>query len=167
MPLRSDWSRASCPMARALEVVGDPWVMLILREALTGSTRYEQFRSTLKVADNVLSLRLRAMVDAGLLERSPYRAGQRTHDEYRLTPAGADLLPVVHALILWGEKHLPGPDESSPLTIVHDACGEATTSSESCSRCGAPLRAGDVRWRRPWLGSEPVRVTGPAPASAP
>jgi DNA-binding HxlR family transcriptional regulator len=166
VPLRSDWSTASCPMARSLEVLGDPWVMLILREALTGSTRYEQFRSALRVADNVLSLRLRAMVEAGLLERSPYRAGQRTHDEYRLTPAGADLLPVVHALILWGEKHRPPPDESSRLTILHDGCGEATTSSESCSRCGLPLRPGNVHWHRPWLGPEPVGVIQPAPVSA-
>jgi DNA-binding HxlR family transcriptional regulator len=153
-------------MARSLEVMGDPWVMLILREALTGSTRYEQFRSALGVADNVLSLRLRTMVDAGLLERSPYRAGRRTHDEYRLTPAGADLLPVVHALFLWGERHVPPPDDASRLTIVHTGCGEATTSSESCSRCGEPLRTGNVQWRRPWLGSEPVSVIEPPTTSA-
>lgn len=160
MPLRSDWSAASCPMARSLDVLGDPWVMLILREALIGTTRYEQFRSRLKVADNVLSARLRAMVAAGLLSRTPYRAGHRSYDGYSLTEAGAELLPVIHALCLWGEKHLPPPDASSRLTIIHTPCGKPTSTAETCSHCGAPLRAGEVEWHRPWLQPGPVRVVG-------
>lgn len=164
MPLRSDWSGAACPMARSLHVVGDPWVMLILREALVGSTRFEQFRSRLKVADNVLADRLRAMVKAGLLRRAPYRAGRRTHAEYRLTSAGAELLPVVHALYLWGERHLPPADDSGRLSIIHTTCGEATTMAEICSACGEPLEAGNVQWRRPWLQPQPVDVIGPEEA---
>ena len=65
MPLRSDWSGDSCPIARSLDVVGDPWMLLILRNALLGARRYEEFRSALGVADNVLSRRLPAMVEAG------------------------------------------------------------------------------------------------------
>ncbi|MGH7748796.1 MAG: winged helix-turn-helix transcriptional regulator, partial [Candidatus Dormibacteria bacterium] len=68
----------------------------------------------------------------------------------------------LHALVLWGERHLPPPDEESRMTIVHAGCGEATTSSDTCSRCGAPLRAGDVRWHRPWVRPEPVDVVEPA-----
>ena len=77
MPLRSDWSAATCPIARSLDVVGDPWMLLILRHALLGVRRYEDFRTGLGVADNVLSRRLPAMVDAGLLRKAvPGRAAQ-------------------------------------------------------------------------------------------
>ncbi len=87
--------------------MGDPWVLLVLREAVTGATRFEQFRSSLGCADNVLSRRLAAMVEDGLLVRAPYDAGNRTREEYLLTDEGRDLLPVLHALVLWGERHRP------------------------------------------------------------
>ena len=107
MPLRSDWSAARCPIARSLDVVGDPWVMLVIREALVGTRRFDEFRDILRVSESVLSARLRAMVEAGLLDKVPYQAANRTHFEYVLTEAGADLLPVVQALVLWGERHRP------------------------------------------------------------
>jgi DNA-binding HxlR family transcriptional regulator len=147
MPLRSDWSEASCPIARTLDVVGDPWVLLVLREALTGATRFEQFRSALGAADNVLSRRLGQMVKAGLLTRSPYRAGNRTRHEYLLTAAGADVLPVVQALARWGDQHRPR--DTGPLDVVHEGCGEVTRSADTCTACGAPLAATSVSWRRP------------------
>ena len=109
MPLRSDWSEASCPVARSLDVVGDPWVLLVLREALTGTTRFDAFRDALGVADPVLSRRLAGLVEAGLMVRAPYDAGNRTRHEYLLTDAGTDLLPVVQALALWGDRHRPRP----------------------------------------------------------
>jgi DNA-binding HxlR family transcriptional regulator len=118
MPLRSDWSAASCPIARSLDVVGDPWVLLVLRESFRGVTRFEQFRSALGIADNVLSRRLRQMVEAGLLRRSPYHAGNRVQHEYVLTDAGSDLLPVLHALGRWGEEHRPHPGRSAQLPPV-------------------------------------------------
>ena len=147
MPLRSDWSEATCPIARSLDVVGDPWVMLVIREAFTGATRFEQFRAALGCADNVLSRRLSGMVDAGLLRRAPYDAGNRTREEYLLTDAGTDLLPVVHALALWGERHRPA--STGRLVVVHEGCGEPTGSADSCTACGARLSADTVSWRRP------------------
>lgn len=159
-PLRSDWSTSTCPIARSLDVVGDPWIMLILRDALLGSRRYEQFRSSLGVADNVLSRRLHAMVEAGLLERVPYRAEQRTHHEYRLTEAGTDLLPILHALALWGEKHTTSPLGDLHLTIVHTRCGQTSSSPDICSHCGGTLRAGEVAWRRPWREPELAPLAG-------
>ena len=148
MPLRSDWSEATCPIARSLDVVGDPWVLLVLREALTGSTRFEQFRSALGVADNVLSRRLSTMVEADLLTRVPYDvAAHRTRHEYVLTEAGRDLLPVVHALVQWGERHRPR--DTGRLEVVHDGCGEATGGVDTCTACGGPLTAETVSWRRP------------------
>lgn len=156
MPLRSDWSQRRCPIARSLDVVGDPWVLLIIREALLGTRRFDQFRETLQVADNVLSRRLQAMVGAGLLTRAPYRDGNRTRHEYLLTAAGEDLLPVLHGLVLWGEKHRGlGPD-AGVLGIVHRACGTASTSPGRCSGCGEELTADGVDWERAWR--EPART---------
>lgn len=149
MPLRSDWSAKRCPIARSLDVVGDPWVLLVIREALTGSRRFEEFRDSLQVSDSVLSARLHAMVEAGLLEKSPYRAANRTHFEYVLTEAGADLLPVVQALVLWGEKYRPFA-EPGELRIIHEACGEVSSSADTCSRCGRALTPDEVSWQRPW-----------------
>lgn len=148
MPLRSDWSASQCPIARSLEVVGDPWVLLILRDALLGSRRFEQFRAKLGIADNVLSRRLAAMVEAGLLRRVPYRGERRTHHEYQVTEAGAELLPVLNALAAWGNRHTGAGAEA--MDTVHLPCGQVTTSADTCSHCGRPLHAGEVAWRRPW-----------------
>ena len=108
----------------------------------------EQLRSALGVADNVLSRRLAAMVEAGLLTRAPYDAGNRTREEYLLTPAGTDLFPVLHALAQWGERHRPAAD-GRRLDVVHEGCGEVTGSADTCTACGERLRAGTVSWRRP------------------
>ena len=98
MPLRSDWTGEKCPIARSLGV-GDPWVMLVLRQAFSGVRRFEQFRDQLGVAENVLSKRLSTMVDAGLLRRVPYRDRRRIRHGTVLTPrAGADTFPIVTAL---------------------------------------------------------------------
>lgn len=150
MPLRSDWSNRPCAIARALDVVGDPWVLLVLREALLGARRFEQFRERMEIADNVLSRRLAAMVEAGLLRRSAYRGEQRTHHEYLLTEAGADLLPVLNALALWGEKHTEAPRPDAHLTIVHTACGQASALADVCDSCGTAMTAQDTAWQRDW-----------------
>ena len=157
MPLRSDWSEDRCAIARSLEVVGDPWVVLIIRQALSGARRYDEFRDQLGVADNVLSRRLHALVDAGLLTRSPYQDGNRTRQEYLLTEAGADLLPTINALVLWGEKHRPHADPAVRMEIVHLACGAVSSTSEVCSECGAVL-AGDVAWRKSWSSPSDLQL---------
>jgi DNA-binding HxlR family transcriptional regulator len=147
--LRQDWSRHPCPIARALDVVGDPWVILVIREALFGARRFEQFRDRLRVADNVLSRRLSQMVDAGLLAKEPYRGKQRTHDEYVLTEAGADLLPALDALANWGARYTEAPAKNTRMVITHD--GHPTTSPTVCSTCGADLTAADRTYQREWI----------------
>jgi DNA-binding HxlR family transcriptional regulator len=96
MALRSDWSNENCPIARSLEVLGDPWVMLVLRQAFSGVRRFEQFREQLGVADNVLSKRLSTLVDAGLLRRVPYQDQRRTRHEYVLDGCRRRYLPDRH-----------------------------------------------------------------------
>jgi DNA-binding HxlR family transcriptional regulator len=160
VPLRSDWSSDRCPIARSLDVVGDPWVLLILRQAFSGVRRYEDFRVEVGAADNVLSRRLRGLVDAGLLDRSPYADGARTRYEYVLTEAGADLLPLLNQLTLWGEKHRP---HSEHMWVVHIGCGAVSESAERCSACGEPLTPEQVSWRKTWRDDD-VRLVGVPPA---
>jgi DNA-binding HxlR family transcriptional regulator len=102
---------SSCSIARSLGVLGERWTILILREALSGSTRFAEFRDALGVAADVLSGRLATLVSYGVMDREPYQEpGRRTRFAYHLTDAGRELLVVLGALQQWGDKHLPWPD---------------------------------------------------------
>lgn len=147
MPLRTDWSQENCPIARATDVLADPWVLQILREIFVGNSRFEVIRSELGVADNILSNRLRRLVEAGLLTQEAYGNGVRPRKEYRLTDAGADALPVLHALISWAEKHTVSPTGRS-LTVHCRNCGGASTDGV-CHTCGIELTAATTEWDRP------------------
>ena len=163
MPLRSDWSKDRCSIARALEVIGDPWAMVVLRNAFQGSRRYEDFRRSCEAADNVLSKRLKDLVAAGLLQRSPYSDGGRIRQEYLLTQAGADLLPVLNGLLLWGERHRPHEDPEVHMQLIHSGCGAVTDTAERCSSCGEFMEPGDVAWRKSWRDADTPLVGAPPP----
>jgi DNA-binding HxlR family transcriptional regulator len=97
-----------CSVARTLEVLGERWTFLVVREALAGTTRFADFRATLGVAPDVLTNRLNTLVAAGVLEKRPYQEeGKRTRNEYHLTQAGTDLRVVLGALQQWGDEHRP------------------------------------------------------------
>ena len=97
-----------------MELLGERWTFLIVREALFGSTRFAQFRETLGVAPDVLTSRLNRLVEAGVMERVPYQEpGSRSRTAYELTPAGRDLQVVLGALQLWGDRHIPRPEGPS------------------------------------------------------
>ncbi|MFL6124552.1 winged helix-turn-helix transcriptional regulator [Actinophytocola sp.] len=97
-----------CSIARTLEVLGERWTFLVVREALAGTTRFADFRATLGVAPDILTSRLNTLVEAGVLERRPYQEeGRRTRHEYHLTAAGGDLRVVLGALQQWGDEHRP------------------------------------------------------------
>ena len=99
-----------CSIARSLEVLGEKWTLLIVREALWGRTRFSEFRDRLGVAPDVLADRLSTLVEHGVLERRPYRVdGGREREEYVLTPAGRELSYVLGALNSWGDQHRPAP----------------------------------------------------------
>ena len=95
-----------CPVARSLEYVGEWWSIMILRDAFRGLTRFDQFQKSLGIAPNILSRRLRALVEAGLLQKSRY-SDHPPRDEYLLTEAGRDFGPVLRALVTWGKTHFP------------------------------------------------------------
>ena len=100
-----------CSIARALDVLGERWTFLILREAVSGVTRFADFRRVLGIAPDVLADRLGTLIDAGVLTKQPYReAGARVRHEYHLTPAGKELRVVLGALQQWGDAHRPNPD---------------------------------------------------------
>lgn len=161
MSRRTSWDGAPCPIARAVDVLGEPWTVLILRNATTGTTRFDAFRAELGIADNVLAARLARLVEAGLLVRVPYRDGGRTRQEYRLTRPGADALPVLESLARWGQEHTTPAEPTPPMQVIHLPCGSPTTSGGSCDACGAPLRRSDIGWRRPWRSPDPVPLAEP------
>jgi DNA-binding HxlR family transcriptional regulator len=108
--MRAGDSNKACSIARTADVIGERWTVLILREALSGASRFQEFRETLRIAPDVLSDRLSKLVDAGVLAREAYREpGERARARYRLTPAGSELLVVLGALQQWGDAHLPHP----------------------------------------------------------
>jgi DNA-binding HxlR family transcriptional regulator len=131
----------ACSVARTLDIVGDRWSILVLREAFLGVRRFEVMQRHLGIARNVLTDRLNRLVDAGILRREQY-SERPPRSEYRLTEAGIDLWPTIVALLQWGNRHLPNP--SGAITISHKACGEETTFSLHCDSCGAPVTARDV-----------------------
>ncbi len=154
-----------CPIGRAADVIGDRWTLLILRHATAGVTRFDEFRSELGIADNILSNRLGRLVDNGLLTKVPYRDERRTRHEYRLTDAGADMLPVLHALAAWGLEHTRPVRRSRPMRVIHSVCGGDMPPGDFCPHCERTVSRDQIRWMRPWLS----RTAGPLaePVEAP
>jgi DNA-binding HxlR family transcriptional regulator len=112
---RKSFGNLQCPIARSLERVGEWWSILILRDALYGLTRFDEFQKSLDIAPNILTRRLGALVEAGLLERHQY-SERPPRDEYRLTERGREFEPVVMALLAWGNKHF-APEGPSVLLV--------------------------------------------------
>ena len=118
-------------MARALDVVSSRSALLILREAFYGTTRFDDFAERVGISEPVAAARLRELVDDGLLQREPYRLpGQRTRMAYRLTDKGAELLPVLVALMQWGDRWLQ--PTGAPVVLRHRECGDAVHVQLAC-----------------------------------
>lgn len=130
-------------VGRALELVGERWTLLILREAFFGVQRFGQLARNLSIPRPTLSSRLRMLVDAGLLDRVPYSRDPDRH-EYRLTDAGHDLFPAIVVLMRWGDKHLPSAD-GPPIILRHNTCGEIADPRLICSHCSEEITARNVR----------------------
>jgi DNA-binding HxlR family transcriptional regulator len=138
---RKSFSGMDCSVAQCLEVVGEWWSMLVVRDAFLGVTRFDDFQRRLGISRNILNDRLTTLVDSGVLVRVPYSEHPPRHD-YRLTDKGRDLWPVLTAMRQWGDKYAApaGP----PLRVTHRACGAVTEAVLVCSSCGERLGPRDV-----------------------
>ena len=156
MPLRA--YDQNCSIARTLQVVGERWTLLVLREVFTGQRRFEEIQRNLGVATNILSDRLQTLLDAGILERRalPDRSDR---SEYRLTEKGLDLNPVLLELMRWGDRW-DVPAQGPPVTVEHRDCGPETHAVQTCSNCGGELNARNVRVH-PGPGAQESTVGSP------
>ncbi|WIE78260.1 helix-turn-helix domain-containing protein [Curtobacterium sp. MCSS17_016] len=118
-----------CPIARSLDVLGEKWTLMIVRDAVDGSTRFSQFQQSLGIPREVLTARLASLVDGGVLERTTYKPeGARAREEYVLTDAGRDLSLVLLALGGWADRHRPS-ERASDLRFVDAETGEAVEAA--------------------------------------
>jgi DNA-binding HxlR family transcriptional regulator len=135
------YSSGPCPIGRALALVGDAWSMLILRDAGFGLTRFDQFRSSLGIAPNILTRRLKALTEAGLLEKRSY-SERPPRDEYVITEAGRDFLPVLQVIGAWGRRHNGGGSMSH---VVDVETGEQVEPVVVDRKTGAPIGTRPLR----------------------
>jgi DNA-binding HxlR family transcriptional regulator len=139
---RSGWKAERCTIAKSLDVVSTRSALLIMREAFYGTTRFDDFAERVGISQPVAAARLRELVEEGLLEREDYREpGQRTRQQYRLTPKGADLFPVLAALMKWGDRWLD--DRGGPIELLHRDCGEPVEVSLHCA-AGHEVRSDEI-----------------------
>jgi len=134
-----------CSIARSLEVVGERWTLLVLRDVLRGTRRFDELIQSLGVARNVLSGRLDRLVAHGLLERKPYQ-DHPPRFEYHPTPEGSELAVVLFALMHWGDRHLAGP-AGPPVVTEHRDCGGPVVEQLTCTACGQALTPDQVATR--------------------
>ena len=133
---RTSFEAMQCPIARSLEHVGEWWSMLILRDAMQGLTRFDQFQKSLGIAPNMLTRRLAGLVDSGLLERRPY-SERPPRDEYVLTERGLDFRPVLWAMLAWGNRHFA--PEGASVVLIDRATGEVADPMLVDRASGKPI----------------------------
>jgi DNA-binding HxlR family transcriptional regulator len=139
---RSDLANQTCTVARAIEIVGDPWTLMILREMFLGGRRFDDFLRQTGVAPHTLSSRLKKLESVGVIRREAYSVRPIRH-EYRLTEMGRDLWPAIIALKNWGDKWFDKPHQR-PIDIIHKGCGHIIQPGMACPECGEPMGAHDA-----------------------
>jgi DNA-binding HxlR family transcriptional regulator len=132
-----------CSVARTLEIAGEWWTFLILRDLFKGVRRFDDMQRNTGIARNILSDRLRTLVEHGIIERRRYQERPERF-EYRLTEKGIDLYPVIIALMRWGDRW---ELESPPVVLTHKGCGHDVMPQLTCPDCGDQVGARDMRWR--------------------
>jgi DNA-binding HxlR family transcriptional regulator len=138
---RTDFGGMACSIARTLDVIGEPWSPLILRDVFAGVGRFEQIQADLGISRKVLTERLNHLVARGVLTRRPY--DRRPRYEYVLTEQGAELVEMLMVMVAWGDKWLSG-EAGPPVLYRHRTCGEISRVELRCAHCGEPMHAGDV-----------------------
>ena len=142
--LGNSYDNQVCSIARSLELIGERWTILIVRDAFLGIRRFDELQRSLGVARNVLQNRLERLVEHGILERVRYQERPERF-EYRLTEKGLDLWPVLVSLISWGDRH--AAPEGPAIILEHRDCGGPVNDRRICEKCGALLGPRDVQAR--------------------
>lgn len=150
----ADWN---CSIAKTLDVVGEWWTLLILRDAFRGTLRFDDFHTSLGMARSVLTARLQKLTDHGILERRAYSQHPPRY-EYHLTAKGRALFPVIAALLRWGDDWAPNP-AGPPVVLIHDSCGNTTQPLLTCPHCQGEVSAANTH-SQPGPGSRAPRGPG-------
>ena len=140
---RTDTSGWPCTIARSVDVLGDHWNLLLIRQACLGTRRFDDFQTALGIGRNILSQRLNRLGEEGILDRVEYQQNPSRY-EYRLTEKGREVYPILAAMAAWGERWLTGP-EGSPLILHHVSCEHDMHAVVVCSECQRPLEVRQVR----------------------
>jgi DNA-binding HxlR family transcriptional regulator len=139
---RKSFEDMTCSVAQCLEVVGEWWTMLIVRDLFLGIRRFDALQSRLGISRNVLTERLDHLLAHGVVERRPYQEHPVRYD-YVLTDKGRSLWPVLNAMREWGDEwHAP---DGPPVELIHRGCGERTHAVTTCAACGEPMGTADVK----------------------
>lgn len=142
---RTSFAAMPCSIARTLEVVGEWWSLLVLRDAFKGVRRFDDFQRSLGIARNILTDRLQTLVEQGVLERRRYQE-RPPRFEYRLTDKGRDLYPVMVALMQWGDRWA-ADEMGPPMVLTHKACDHDGLPVMVCEHCREQVDARAMRWR--------------------
>ncbi|SDY61696.1 DNA-binding transcriptional regulator, HxlR family [Amycolatopsis xylanica] len=139
---RTQFGEMACSIARTLDVIGEPWSPLILRDVFVGISRFEQIQQDLGISRKVLTERLKWLVECEVLERREYSSRPPRH-EYVLTTKGSELCDLLLTMARWGDRWTAG-EAGPPVLFRHHACGEVSHVEPTCSVCGKPMHATDV-----------------------
>lgn len=139
---RTKFGDRACSIARTLDVIGEPWSPLILRDVYVGISRFEQIQADLGISRKVLTERLKWLVESGILERRQYET-RPPRSEYVLTAKGSELVDLLMVMVAWGDKWLAGK-AGPPVLYRHHACGRISHVELRCAHCGESMRASDV-----------------------
>jgi DNA-binding HxlR family transcriptional regulator len=150
---RTSFAQWPCSIARTMDLLGDWWTPLVLRDAFYGVTRFDEFQQALGIARNTLADRLRRLVDEGLLEKVAYQTEPMRYD-YLLTDKGKDFFGVLAAMTAWGDRWLAG-EAGPPALMIHHDCGLPASALTVCNRCGGEITSKNTQ-----------PIPGPGSASA-
>ncbi|MDR3466349.1 MAG: helix-turn-helix domain-containing protein [Xanthobacteraceae bacterium] len=168
---RTSFAHMRCSLARGLELIGDWWSPLIIRDLFLGLSRFDELVEDLGISRNLLTRRLKSLAANGIVERTAYQQKPARY-AYRLTEAGRDLVPAILALTAWGDRWAR-PREGSPILFVHTTCGHRFEPRVTCSACTEPVTAETVTAiagpggaARPGTKLVARRLHSPAPVAA-
>ena len=157
--LNRDYPTQYCPVASTLEIIGERWTILILRDVFLGIRRFEDLQRSLGVARNILTARLERLVEHGILVKRPYQE-RPLRNEYRLTEKGADLWPVLVSLVTWGDRY--GISGERPMILQHRGCGGELDDRRRCTACGADVSVTEALAVRTGASRSAEEVPAPA-----